>query len=173
MRLLLLSPGSWCAQDFVCVLQGCVFPILWMLCNQIPKAFEVKFPEDSQSHGLVLRLGSLMQGLEPLQQCENFFGIIVSQFVVYPPGGYMIWIYHNCAPPTISLQLLLCPWMWGIFFVVGSSVFLSMVVQQLVVILVLWQEMSTHSLLHHLEPISKAHLIMMYDILNTLLNSVS
>ena len=32
---LLLSPGSWCAQDFVCVLQdSLLLPILWKLCNQ-------------------------------------------------------------------------------------------------------------------------------------------
>ena len=24
--------------------------------------------------------------------------------------------YCDCAPPTISLWLFLCPWMWGIFF---------------------------------------------------------
>ena len=32
---LVLSPGSWCAQDFVCVLQdSLLLPILWKLCNQ-------------------------------------------------------------------------------------------------------------------------------------------
>jgi len=31
------------------------------------------------------------------------------------------------APPTVLLGLLLCPWMWRIFFLVGSSVVLSMV----------------------------------------------
>ena len=33
---LLLSPGSWCAQGFVCVLQESVSPVLWKFCNQIP-----------------------------------------------------------------------------------------------------------------------------------------
>ena len=41
---LLLSPGSWCAQGFVCALQQSVSPVLWKFCNQIPLAFKVKFP---------------------------------------------------------------------------------------------------------------------------------
>ena len=41
---LLLSPGSWWAQDFVCALQESVSPVLWKFCSQIPLAFKVKFP---------------------------------------------------------------------------------------------------------------------------------
>ena len=33
----------------------------------------------------------------------------------HPSYGYGIWFYNYCTPPTISLVLLLCPWMWGIF----------------------------------------------------------
>ena len=47
---------------------------------------------------------------------EGLCGIIVLQFVSHPPSGYGIWFYCDCAPPTISLRLLLCIWMWGIFF---------------------------------------------------------
>ena len=46
---LLLSPGSWCVQDFVCDLQVYVSPVLWKFYNQIPLAFKVKFPEDCQA----------------------------------------------------------------------------------------------------------------------------
>ena len=46
---LLLSPGSWCTQGFVCALQESVSPVLWKFCNQIPLAFKVKFPGASQS----------------------------------------------------------------------------------------------------------------------------
>ena len=46
---LLLSPGSWCTQGFVCALQESVSPVLWKFCNQIPLAFKVKFLGDSQS----------------------------------------------------------------------------------------------------------------------------
>ena len=71
----------------------------------------------------ILRLGSLTWGSEPSQQWENFFGIIVLQFVGHPAGGYGIWFYRDCAPPTISLQLPLCLWTRGILFwwVVVSS----------------------------------------------------
>jgi len=34
---------------------------------------------------------------------------------------------RDFAPPTVLLGLLLCPWMWRIFFLVGCSVVLSMV----------------------------------------------
>ena len=65
---LLLSPGSWCMQDFVCALQESPFPLgLWMFYNQIPLACRVKFPGDSQSLGLIPRLGSLMWRLEHSQ----------------------------------------------------------------------------------------------------------
>ena len=120
-----------------------LFPlVLWKSCNQIPLAFKVRFPGDSQSFCQIPRLGSLTWGWEPSQQWENFFGIIVLQFVGHPPGGYGIWFYCDCAPPTILLQFLLCLWTWGILF---WWVPVLMVVQQLVVILVLLQEeMSTH-----------------------------
>ena len=43
---LLLSPGSWCAQVFVCALQESVSPVPWKFCNQglqsqIPWGFSV------------------------------------------------------------------------------------------------------------------------------------
>ena len=55
-------------------------------------------------------------GLEPSQQWENFFGLTVLQFVSCPCGRCEIWFYHPCAPPTISLWLFLCFWIWGISF---------------------------------------------------------
>ena len=44
---LLLSPGSRCAQGFVCALQESVSPVLCKFCNQIPLASKVKFPGGS------------------------------------------------------------------------------------------------------------------------------
>ena len=41
---LLLSPGSWCTQGFVCALQESVSLVQCKLCNQIPLASKVKFP---------------------------------------------------------------------------------------------------------------------------------
>ena len=85
---LLLSPGSWCAQGFVCALQESLFPaVLWKFCNQILLTFKVRFPGDSQSLWQIPRLGSLMWGLDPSQQCENFLGMIVLQFVVAQSGA--------------------------------------------------------------------------------------
>ena len=65
------------------------------------------FPGDSQSLFQIPRLGGLMCCLEPS---------IVIQNMGCPPSGYGIWFYHICAPPNISLGLLLCLWMWNIFF---------------------------------------------------------
>ena len=104
-------------------------PVLWKSYDQIPLALEARFFGDSQLLCWVPRLGSLMWGSEPSQEWENFFGIIVLQFVGHSPGRYGILFYHDCAPPTISVQLLLCFWMWDIVFLVDSSVLLSMVVQ--------------------------------------------
>ena len=73
---------------------------------------------------------------EPSLQWVDFCGISVLQFVSQPPSSYGILFYCDCAPPTISLWLLICLWMWGIFF----GEFLSMIVQQLVVIPVLSQK---------------------------------
>ena len=114
-------------------------PVLSKSCNQIPLAFKVCFSGNSSSLCWTPRLGRLTWGWEPSLQWVDFCGIIVLQFVSQPPSGYGIWFYCDCAPPTISLRLLLCLWMWGIFLV-SSSVFLSMTVQQLFVIPVLSQE---------------------------------
>ena len=46
------------------------------------------------------------------------------------------------SPPSVSLGLLLCSWMCGIFLV-GSNIVLLMVVQQRVVILEFSQEKTT------------------------------
>ena len=86
MWSLLLSPGSWCAQGFVCALQESVSPVLWKFCNQILLAFKVKFSGDSQSLCWIPRLGNLLWALVLSQQCGNFFGIIVLQFVGCLPG---------------------------------------------------------------------------------------
>ena len=51
------------------------------------------------------------------------------------------------APSTIFLGLLLCPWTWGIIFLVGSNILLSMVVQQRIVILEFCRRRWVHILL--------------------------
>ena len=81
-----------------------------------PLAFKVWFSGNSSFHCQTPRLGSLTWGSEPSLQWVDFCGIIVLQFVSQPPSGYGIWFYCECAPLTVSLWLLLCLCMWGIFF---------------------------------------------------------
>ena len=91
-------------------------PVLLTSYNQIPLAFmsdSLGFPPPVARPP---RLGSLTWGSEPSLQWVDFCGISVLQFVSHPPSSYGIWVYCDRAPPTISLWLLLCLWMWGIFF---------------------------------------------------------
>ena len=91
-------------------------PILSKSCNQFPLAFEVWFSRNSSSHCWTPVLGSLTWGSEPSLQWVDFCGISVPQSVSHPHSSYGIWFYCDCAPPIVSLWLLLCLWMWGIFF---------------------------------------------------------
>ena len=91
-------------------------PVLSKSCNQILLAFKVWFSRNSSSHCRTPRFGSLIWGSEPLLQWVDFCGVSVLQFVSHPPSSYGIWFYFDCAPPTVSLWLLLCLWMWGILF---------------------------------------------------------
>ena len=89
------APFLWvlvCANFCLCPprLESLFPQVLWKSYNQIPLAFKVRFPGDSQSLCQIPRLGSLMWGSEPSQQWENFFGIIVLQFVGHPPSRYGI-----------------------------------------------------------------------------------
>ena len=85
---LLPSPGSWWTQGFVCALQESVPPVLWDVYNQIPLAFKIKFPGDSQSLCWIPRLENLLWALEILQQL-----------------GELLW--YNCSPVCgLSTQLL-------------------------------------------------------------------
>ena len=61
---LLLPPGSWCTQGFVCALQESVSPVLCKFCNQIPLASTVKFLGGSQFPCQIPRLVNLLWVLE-------------------------------------------------------------------------------------------------------------
>ena len=134
------SPGSRYAHYFVCALQvwSLFTPVLSKSCNQIPLAFKVWFSRNSSSHCRTPRLGSLMWGSEPSLLWVDFCGISVLQSVFTHPA-VMGFEFTVIAPLLPSLWLLLCLWIWSIFLV-SSSVFLSMIVHQLVVILVFLQE---------------------------------
>ena len=87
MGSLLLSSGSWCVQNFVRTLQDCSLCFSQSSGSPIIKSH---WSSRSDSQGIpspfVTRLGSLTWGLEPSQQWENFFGIIVLRSVNHPPG---------------------------------------------------------------------------------------
>ena len=91
-------------------------PVLLKSCSQIPLAFKVWFSRNFSSHCQTPRLGSVTWGSEPSLQLVDFCGLSVLQFVSHPPSSYGIWLYCDCTPPTISVWLLLCLWMWVIFF---------------------------------------------------------
>ena len=59
---LLLSPGSWCTQGFVCALQESVSLVLWKFYNQIPLAFKIKFPGGFSVPLLDLQVGKSVVG---------------------------------------------------------------------------------------------------------------
>jgi len=51
---LILSPGSWWAQSFVCALQESLFPpVLQKCCNQISLSFKVRFARGFPVHGIL------------------------------------------------------------------------------------------------------------------------
>ena len=120
-------------------------PVLWKSYNKITLVLKARFPGDSQSLCHIPRLLSLTWCSKPSQQCKNF-DLTILQSMGHLPSEYGIWFYHDFTPPTVSLWVLLCLWMWGIFFfLVGSGLLLSIVVQQLVAVLVVSQEMSALS----------------------------
>ena len=115
------APSPWVLMcTLVCVcpprVESLFLPVLSRSCNQFPLAFKVWFSGNSFSWCWTPRLGSLTWGSEASLQWVGFCGTSVLQFVSHLPSGYGIWFYCDCALPTISLWLLLCLWMWDIFF---------------------------------------------------------
>ena len=81
-----------------------VSPVLWKFCNQILLAFKVKFPGGLQSLCWIPRLGNLLFTLELSQQCENFFGIIVLQFVGYLLRSSMVGLMVTSSKGTYTTR---------------------------------------------------------------------
>ena len=99
---LLLSPGSWCAQDFICALQESLSPILckfWQLCGGVNG--------DLLQEGLCrIRSGSVSVGSPGVHK------------VLFEPLSILVGLGFDSkcsfAPSTFLLGLPLCPWIWGI-----------------------------------------------------------
>ena len=105
-----------------------------------PTSLQSWFSRNSSSHCQTPRLGSLTWGSELPLQWVDFCDISVLHFVSHPPSSFGIWFYCDCAPLLPSHCGLSFVFGCGVSFLVSSSVFLLMTVQQLVVILVLLQE---------------------------------
>ena len=103
--LLLLSSVSQCAQDFVCTLQDWNLfpPFLWKSYYQIPLAFKIRFPGDSQSLCGIPRTFTIVGAL----LWYHFL-----QFVGHPLGG-MQFGFTMIAP--------FLPSHCGLFFVFGCG----------------------------------------------------
>ena len=115
---LLLSSGSWCMQNFVCALQD------WSLCFfQSCGSLTIKscWPQDQIPWRFPVPLSDAQAGKPDVG------------FRTFTAGQELLWYY--CSPvcgsptwwlwdlillwlhtPTMSLQLLICLWMWDIFF---------------------------------------------------------
>ena len=135
MASLLLSPGSWCIQDFVCSFQESVSPVLcylWWLCGRV----NGNLFQDGLCHTQVCLTQRPYYCDRPLLthtsagDSVGSLGSGVYKVCLSPPsisGGYGFDSKCNFAPLPVLLGLLLCPWTWDIFFLVGSNILLSMV----------------------------------------------
>ena len=65
-------------------------------------AFKVRFPGDSQSLCQIPRFGSLLWALELSQQHENFFGIVVLQFVDRPSSSSVVGLMATSSKRTCT-----------------------------------------------------------------------
>ena len=130
---LLLPPGSWCTQSFVCVLQESVSLVLckfWWLYGRV----NGYFLQEGLCHTQVCSTQSLCPCGRPLlthtsagdtQTLKGRSGSVSVGFlgvhkVLFEPSECLWWVWGLIlnvifVPPSILLGLLLCPWMRGIF----------------------------------------------------------
>ena len=133
-------------QDFVCALQEWSLfpphthtPVLWKSCNQILLAFKVRFPVYSQSLFWIPWMRSLIWGSELYNSGRTSLVLLLfSLWVTHLAGVVFDFIMIVPLPP--SHYRFFHVFGHEISLLVGSSILLSMVVQQLVGILVLLQE---------------------------------
>ena len=112
-----LSPGSWCAQGFICALVESVSLALWKFCDQILRASKTKQPAGCQTLFPIARQEKLLCVLELSTQCKNLFDIIVLQFVGHLLGGSMLGLvvtsfkraYVTCCVTQVCCTQSPCP----------------------------------------------------------------
>ena len=153
---LLLFPGSWCTQGFVCALQESVFPVLckfWRLYGGV----NCNLLQEGLCHTYICCNQSPCPCSRPLLTCTST-GDTQTQFWLSLCGLSGSWCMQDLFEPSECLWLVwglilnvippLLPSFWGfsfalihgVSFLVGSNILLSMVVQQQVVILEFSQE---------------------------------
>ena len=114
------APFSWVQMHTrfcLCLSRVSVSPVLWKFCNEFLLTLKFRFPGDTQSTYPIPRLESLLWGLELSQKCENFFGIIVFQFVSHLAGSFIVdlmvtsfkRIYATCCASQDCCCQSLCP----------------------------------------------------------------
>ena len=80
------------------------------------------------------------------QSLWGLWVLVHTRFCLSPPASLEgMGFDSKCdfSPPTILMGFLLCPWMWGLFFV-GSNILLSIVVQCFVNLECSQEKMSAH-----------------------------
>ena len=112
--------------------------VLWKFCNQIPLAFKIRFPGNSQSLCWVPD----WEGWCGVQNLHNSWSTYLISLFSSLSVTHPVCLGFDF---VMIVPLLLSHWSFFLFkhalsFLVGSSVLLLMVVQQLVLILVLSQE---------------------------------
>ena len=128
---LLLSPGSWCTQGFVCALEESVSQsyvssggsMVGLMATSSKRAYAI--PESAAPRALIPVAGHCWP--VPLQETLKQSSGSVSVESLGPDEHRFVWalrvslvgmgFHSNCnfAPLNILLGLLLCPWTWGIF----------------------------------------------------------
>ena len=134
---LLLSPGFWCAQGFVCALQEFVSPVqckFWWLWGGVKvtsskRAYAI--PRSAAPRALPLQQATAdlyfhrrHSNTVLTQSLWCHWVLLCTKFVWalrVSLAGMGFDSECDFTPPTILLGLLLCPWMWGIFFWLDST----------------------------------------------------
>ena len=113
---LLLSPGSWCAQDLVCALQESVSPVLckfWLLYGEVNgDPTEVCCTQSPCPCGSTL-MTCISTGDSETQFWLSLWVLVHTKFGWALRASLVgMGLDSKCdfTPPTIFLGLLLCPW---------------------------------------------------------------
>ena len=126
---------------------------MWKSCDQIPLAFKIRFPL-----GILVSLPNPQAGrpdlgfrtfitVGGLWYCSLLFCIIVKSHTCWVCNLFSLWLhlsYHLLAATPLSLDVFFSFsfFLFFFFFVVDSIVLLSVVIQQLAVVLVHSQEIN-------------------------------